>query len=143
MSLVRDRLGSLLVAAGATALLAGCPDGDEAPDARIAPMFDAGGGDVIDYVGQQMRALVVMNFNGKPSEMLEAPLDRVRTGVAHLDRVVAGRTGGRDRRDVHIGQTEPTGVVCAGRRVQPVPLPLLRSAVPSTWSATTRSLGCT
>lgn len=37
-----------------------------------------GGGDVIDYVSPQMRALVVMNFNGQPAEVFEAPVDRVR-----------------------------------------------------------------
>lgn len=42
--------------------------------------FFYGGGDIIDYVGQNLRALVVMNFNGQPSEMFKAPLDVIAPG---------------------------------------------------------------
>lgn len=45
-----------------------------------------GGSDVIDYVGQQLRALVVMNFAGQPVEVFEAPLDRVHSATSTFPR---------------------------------------------------------
>lgn len=49
-----------------------------------------GGGDVIEYVSPQLRALALMNMNGQAVEVFEAPLDRVRPGTStfpsqHMD----------------------------------------------------------